>query len=93
MTGQDKKGIVPFGKGTFTRDCVLEQLAGLTLPTAVIVGEEDASTPPEYAQRIVKAIPDAKMYTVPSAGHFAILEKPAVVNETMQDFFTNAVRV
>lgn len=89
MTGQDKKGIVPFGKGTFMRDNVLDQLAGLSLPVAVIVGKEDVTTPPEYSQRMADVIPDAKMYTIPDAGHFAAIEKPALVNEAMQDFFTS----
>jgi pimeloyl-ACP methyl ester carboxylesterase len=89
MTGHDRKGIVPFGKGIFTRPSVLDLLPGLSVPTAVIVGEEDASSPPEYSQRMVNAIPDAKMYTIPDAGHFAIIEKPTAVTEAMQDFYNS----
>ena len=88
ITGHNKKGVVPFGKGIFARDSVLERLAGLSLPTAVIVGEQDIATTPEYAQRIADVIPNAKMYTIPDAGHSAAVEKPTAVAEAMRDFYT-----
>ncbi len=90
ITSHDKKGIVPFGKGIFARDSVLDRLAGLSLPTAVVVGEEDVATPPEYAQRIADAIPVTKMYTIPDAGHSAAVEKPTVVADAMQEFYADA---
>ena len=39
VTKQDKKGLVPFGKGIFARKNILEQLPAINLPTLVIVGE------------------------------------------------------
>lgn len=89
ITGHDKKGIAPFGKGIFARDSVLDRLSGLSLPTAVIVGEEDVGTPPEYSQRMADAIPNAKMYTIPDAGHSAAVEKPTVVAEAMREFYAD----
>lgn len=90
ITGQDKNGIVPFGKGIFSRESVLDQLARLSLPTAVIVGEQDASSPPEYSRRMAKVIPEAKLYTIPDAGHYAVIEKPSAVTEAIQDFYAGA---
>lgn len=89
VTGHEKKGIVPFGKGIFARDSVLERLAGLSLPTAVVVGEQDVATTPEYAQRIADVIPNTKMYTIPDAGHSAAVEKPTTVADAMRDFYTS----
>ena len=90
ITGHSKKGLFPFGKGIFARDSVLEKLAGLSLPVAVIVGEEDIATTPEYAQRMADVIPNAKLYKIPDAGHSAAIEKPIEVADAMRDFYTSA---
>jgi len=90
VTGHSKRGIVSFGKGIFSRNSVLEQLAGLSLSAAVIVGEQDIATTPEYAQRMVDVIPNAKLYKIPDAGHSAAVEKPTEVADAMRDFYTNA---
>lgn len=90
ITGHSKKGMISFGKGIFARDSVLEQLAGLTLPVAVIVGEEDIATAPAYAQRMADVIPNAKLYKIPDAGHSAAVEKPTEVADAMRDFYTRA---
>ena len=90
ITGHDRKGVVPFGKGIFARDSVLEQLEGLRLPIAVIVGEQDIATPLEYAQQMVDVIPNAKLYTIPDAGHSAAVEKPTAVAEAIQSFYAGA---
>jgi pimeloyl-ACP methyl ester carboxylesterase len=90
ITGQSKRGLIPFGKGIFARKSVLETLAGLTLPAAVIVGEQDIATPPEYAQRMADVIPNAKFYKIPDAGHSAAVEKPTEVADAMQNFYTGA---
>jgi pimeloyl-ACP methyl ester carboxylesterase len=89
ITGHDRKGVVPFGKGIFARDSVMEQLAGLSLPTAIIVGKQDIATPSEYAQRMVDVIPDAKLFTIPDAGHSAAVEKPVEVAEAIQTFYAD----
>lgn len=87
ITGHEKKGLIPFGKGIFARDSVLERLAGLSLPTAVIVGEQDVATPLEYAQRMADVIPNSKLYSIPDAGHSAAVEKPKAVADALHDFY------
>lgn len=90
ITGHSRKGVVPFGKGIFARDSVLEQLAGLSLPTSVIVGEQDIATPLAFSQRMANVIPNAKLYKIPDAGHSAAVEKPVEVADAMQQFYTFA---
>jgi pimeloyl-ACP methyl ester carboxylesterase len=87
IKGQNKKGILPFSKGIFWRDSVLDQLPSISIPTATIVGEFDNVTPPEVIQRVVDAIPNAKLYTIPGSGHSAPIEKPAEVTEAMKAFY------
>lgn len=87
ITGHSKKGTCSFGKGIFIRDSVLDQLANMSLPTAVIVGEQDIATTPEYAQRMADIIPNAKLYKIPDAGHSGAVEKPTAYADAMRDFY------
>ncbi|HEX9129225.1 MAG TPA: alpha/beta fold hydrolase [Gemmatimonadaceae bacterium] len=65
---------------------LLPKLHNLRVPTLVIVGDSDF-IPPEIAGRIAKAIPSAKLVTIPDCGHFAYLERPDQVRAALNDFF------
>ncbi|MEO1517528.1 MAG: alpha/beta fold hydrolase [Bacteroidota bacterium] len=88
VTGQDKKGIVPFGKGIFARKSVLDQLSTIQIPTAIVVGEFDLATPPIHSKRMAQAIPGANLYTIPDAGHSAAIEKAEEVSDALVDFYS-----
>jgi pimeloyl-ACP methyl ester carboxylesterase len=51
-------------------------LPSLRCPTLVLVGSEDALTPPGEAAAIAEAIPGARLIEIPTAGHLANLEAP-----------------
>ena len=59
-------------------------LASIRCPTLVIVGREDALTPPELAQEIAAGIPGAKLEFVPDCGHLSTMERPAAVNRALR---------
>jgi len=80
--------MVPFGKAIFGRDNVLEKLKAIQIPTAVIVGEYDESTPPYKSQKMADIIPKSSLYTIEGAGHMAVIEKPEEVTNAMIDFYT-----
>lgn len=61
-------------------------LPGITVPTLVLVGEEDGLTPPTTARAMAAAIPGASMRVIPGAGHVSNLEQPAVFNRALSDF-------
>jgi pimeloyl-ACP methyl ester carboxylesterase len=61
-------------------------LPEIHLPCLIIVGEEDALSPPAEMQQIANAIPGAQMVTIPSAGHLAPLEHPQAVNAAIREF-------
>jgi 3-oxoadipate enol-lactonase len=54
-------------------------LAGIGVPTLVIVGRDDAVTPPPLARELAEAIPGARLAEVPGAGHLSALERPREV--------------
>jgi pimeloyl-ACP methyl ester carboxylesterase len=62
------------------------ELARITVPTLVIVGDEDVATPPAKAQQIVAAIGGARLVTIPRAGHSSTVEEPAAVTAAIAAF-------
>lgn len=61
-------------------------LAGMTMPTLVIVGSEDALTPPSCADDLVAGLPDAELVTLEGAGHLTALERPDEFAAAVRDF-------
>jgi 3-oxoadipate enol-lactonase len=51
-------------------------LGDIQIPTLVIVGSEDAVTPPEEAKAMADAIPGARLETIGGAGHLSSVEAP-----------------
>jgi 3-oxoadipate enol-lactonase len=63
---------------------LLRTLAGL--PTLVIVGADDALTPPAEAQALADAVPGARLAVIPAAGHLPPVEQPAETTATLREF-------
>jgi pimeloyl-ACP methyl ester carboxylesterase len=61
-------------------------LPRIAAPTLVVVGEEDAATPPANARRIAGGIPGAALETIPRTGHLSTLEAPEVVGPRVAAF-------
>jgi 3-oxoadipate enol-lactonase len=62
------------------------EIGRIEAPTLVIVGDDDAATPPHKSQRIVELIPGARLVTIPDCGHTSTLEQPDVVTDLLRDF-------
>jgi pimeloyl-ACP methyl ester carboxylesterase len=69
-------------------------LSEIACPTLVLVGDADASTPPEHAREIADRIPGARLVEVERCGHLSPLERPADVTRALVDFLApqNPVR-
>jgi pimeloyl-ACP methyl ester carboxylesterase len=68
------------------RPSIVDQLAGVEVPSLVIVGEEDASLPPPISREIAEALPNASLVIIPKAGHLSALEQPDEVTDAMLEF-------
>jgi len=66
-------------------------LASVTVPTLVLVGEEDTITPPDAAKEMASGIRGARLVTIPAAGHLANLEVPEAFNASLLDFVGSPV--
>ncbi len=51
-------------------------LASIDVPTLVVVGDDDAASPPEVARHMADAIPQATLAVIPGAGHLSSFEEP-----------------
>ncbi len=65
-------------------------LASITVPTLVLVGEEDAVNPPAEARAMADAIPGAELVVVPGVGHLPPLEAPAATNTALARFLRHS---
>ena len=64
-------------RGMAARQDRTAELAQIAVPTLVLVGADDAITPPDGAQKMAEAIPDAQIVVIPDAGHLAPLRESA----------------
>lgn len=72
--------------GVVSREGFLAELGKISLPTLVLVGDEDMATPPPMAERICKAIPGALQVLIPRAGHSCTIENPDGINAALDTF-------
>lgn len=63
-----------------------ELLREIDVPTLVIVGAEDALTPPELAQEMADGIPGAELSVIDDCGHLSTIERPEAVNDAIRSF-------
>jgi pimeloyl-ACP methyl ester carboxylesterase len=59
-------------------------LRAIRAPTLIVVGEQDAVTPPEASRQMQGLIENARLETVPDCGHLSTLEKPEAVTRLMR---------
>lgn len=87
IVDNDADSLVRFGRGIFGRQSVTEHLAGIDVPTQVIVGSEDRSQPPTQARRIADRIPGAQLLIIPGAAHVSTIDAPEEVNEALDNLW------
>jgi 3-oxoadipate enol-lactonase len=61
-------------------------LARISMPTLIVVGEEDRLTPPADAESMHRQIAGSRLVTLPRAGHLSNLEAPDDFSRTLADF-------
>jgi 3-oxoadipate enol-lactonase len=86
MADQPAEGVAGALTGLRDRADSRSTLPTITVPTLVLVGAQDALTPPADAAAIAAAIPGARLVVTPHAGHLSALENPRAVNRAMRDF-------
>jgi 3-oxoadipate enol-lactonase len=65
-----------------------ERAAAIRAPTLVIVGDEDAITPPALSVELAALIPNSRLDVIHGASHLANLDKPEEFNRAIDDFLS-----
>jgi 3-oxoadipate enol-lactonase len=92
MANTPAGGVIGALKGMAQRPDSSPTLATISVPTLVVVGEDDAITPPSEAEAMESQIrsagpaPEVILARIPNAGHLAPMENPSVFNQTLQQF-------
>ena len=63
-------------------------LESISVPTAVLVGESDAITPPADAEGMASALPDASLTVIPGSGHMTPIENPPAVTDALRSLLS-----
>jgi pimeloyl-ACP methyl ester carboxylesterase len=61
-------------------------LKTITLPTLVLVGDQDRLTTPEENRCLADGIPGARLEIIPGAGHLSNMEQPELFNQAVSAF-------
>lgn len=80
------RGITDALSAMMARPDSTPDLDTITVPTLVIVGDEDVVTPADEARAMAALIPAARLVVVEGAGHLAPLEQGATVNAALAEF-------
>lgn len=61
-------------------------LSTLSMPTLVVVGDDDKDDFKKIAEHLAEEIPDADLVIVPGAGHLVGIDQPAELNALLLEF-------
>jgi pimeloyl-ACP methyl ester carboxylesterase len=73
-------------RGMAARPDMTGLLPAIKVPTLIVVGAEDAISPPAEMKSISAAIPNAQFVEIPDAGHMTTMENASAVNTAMTQF-------
>ncbi|HEU0054444.1 MAG TPA: alpha/beta fold hydrolase [Longimicrobium sp.] len=85
----DPVGVLRALGGVIDRQGVYDDIGRISLPTLVMVGDQDVATVPAKAERIAARIPGARLVVIPGAGHTASAEEPGFVNAELERFLAS----
>jgi pimeloyl-ACP methyl ester carboxylesterase len=82
----DPKGAAAVLRGMADRSDLTSILPSIRVATLVIVGDQDAISPPEEMRAMAADIPNARFVIAPRSGHMAPMEAPDLVNRELLAF-------
>ncbi len=81
-----KVGISRATKGVIDRRGLYDELHEITIPTLILVGDQDVATVPAKSERMHARIAGSQLRIIPGAGHTSTVEEPQAVNAAIQEF-------
>lgn len=86
MGGTPPEGAAAALRGRAERPDYRPVLAGVTVPTLIVVGADDEFTPLGDAETMHRLVPGARLRVVAGAAHMPNLERPAEFNTALLEF-------
>jgi pimeloyl-ACP methyl ester carboxylesterase len=83
---QPPQAIAAAQRGMARREDVTARLPSIACPSLVIVGAEDAISPPKEMREMARSLPAARFVEIPHAGHMSPVENPDAVTEALRNF-------
>jgi pimeloyl-ACP methyl ester carboxylesterase len=83
---QKVSGIISALRAMRDRPDATPWLGDVTVPTLVMVGSEDALTPPAMSDKLAAGIPRFRRASIAGAGHMSNLEQPELFNQALRSF-------
>lgn len=71
----------------FRQHATLDRLGAITVPTLVLAGERDITTPPELGRAVAERIGDARFEILPGEAHQPFEESPETFNSRVDAFW------
>lgn len=78
--------------GVAERASVDHEIGAIAVPTLVLVGADDAATPPSESEHIASSIPTARLQVIDNCGHSSTVEQPAAISAHLADFLAEVSR-
>jgi pimeloyl-ACP methyl ester carboxylesterase len=91
ITGNSVASIVGALTALMTRPDSTPMLSTIRCPVQIIVGDEDAITPPPLSEQMHRDIPGSELTVIRGAGHMSNMEQPALFTDTLVRFLEHRV--
>lgn len=91
MTKTTVAGAVAAHRGRAERRDNFNYLKNIQIPTLVIAGEKDYFFSVEVVEQVANEIPNAQFEMIKGSGHLPNMEKPAIFNELITNFYKTAM--
>jgi pimeloyl-ACP methyl ester carboxylesterase len=91
ITGNSVEAIAGALTALMTRPDSTPTLASIHCPVQILVGDEDALTPPPLSEQMHRDIAGSELVVIPGAGHMSNMEQPQRFNDALAHFLDHRV--
>ena len=91
ITSSSVEAIAGALQALMTRPDSTPMLTTIRVPALVVVGDEDAITPPPLSEQMHRDIPGSELVVIPGAGHMSNMEQPGAFNDALGRFLDKRV--
>lgn len=91
ITGNSVESITGALSALMTRPDSTPTLASIHCPVQILVGDEDAITPPPLSEQMRAGIAGSELVVIAGAGHMSNMEQPQLFNDALARFLEHRV--